>query len=46
MRNANKIVFAKPEGNRSLIKPRHGWEDNIKIRIWVKGYRLNSSGSR
>jgi hypothetical protein len=28
-RNACKILVGKPEGKRSLGKPRHKWEDNI-----------------
>jgi hypothetical protein len=27
-----RVLVGKPEGNRSLRKPRHRWEDNI-IRI-------------
>jgi hypothetical protein len=32
IRNALKILVSKPEGNRPLGRPRHGWEDNIR---WV-----------
>jgi hypothetical protein len=31
MRNAYKILVGKPEGNRSLGKPRYRLEDNIKM---------------
>jgi hypothetical protein len=31
MRNAYNIVVGKPEGKRSLGRPRHRWEDNIKM---------------
>jgi hypothetical protein len=32
MRNAYKIVVWKPEGKRTLSKPRHRWEYRIK---WI-----------
>jgi hypothetical protein len=31
MRNAYKILAGKPEGNRPLGRPRHRWENNIKM---------------
>jgi hypothetical protein len=30
MRNANGSLVRKPEGNKSLERPRRGYEDNIK----------------
>ena len=30
-RNAYRVLVGKPEGNRSLGRPRRRWEDNIKI---------------
>jgi hypothetical protein len=30
-RNACRILVGKPEGKRPLGRPRHRWEDNIKI---------------
>jgi hypothetical protein len=30
-RNASRILVRKPEGKRPLGRPRHRWEDNIKI---------------
>jgi hypothetical protein len=30
-RNVYRILVEKPEGKRSLDKPRHRWEDNIKM---------------
>lgn len=33
MRNACKILIRKPEVKRSLERPRHRWEDNVKIII-------------
>jgi hypothetical protein len=35
---AYKILVGKPEGKRSLGRPRRRWEDNIKInvrRVWI-----------
>jgi hypothetical protein len=29
--NAYKVLAGKPEGKRSLGRPRHKWEDNIKM---------------
>jgi hypothetical protein len=31
VRNAYNILVAKPEGKRPLRRPRHRWEDNIKM---------------
>jgi hypothetical protein len=31
MRNAYKILVRKPEWKKPLGRPRHGWEDNIKM---------------
>jgi hypothetical protein len=31
MRNAYKILVRKPECKSPLVRPRHRWEDNIKI---------------
>jgi hypothetical protein len=33
MRNADKILIGKAEGNKSLGRPTHGWEDNIKCTL-------------
>jgi hypothetical protein len=30
-RNAYRILVGKPEGKRPLGRPRHTWEDNIRI---------------
>ena len=30
-RNAHRVLVGKPEGKRPLGKPRHRWEDNIKM---------------
>jgi hypothetical protein len=31
MMNTYRILLGKPEGNRQLRKPRHRWEDNVKM---------------
>jgi hypothetical protein len=30
-RGVYRVVVAKPDGNRSLGRPRRRWEDNIKM---------------
>jgi hypothetical protein len=39
MTNAHRILGAKYEGRRLTGRPRHGWEDNIKVDLiehrWV-----------
>ena len=29
--NACNVLVGNPEGKRKLTRPRHGWEDNIKV---------------
>jgi hypothetical protein len=36
-RNAYRIVVGKPEGKRPLGRPRHRWEDNIKMDLRQDG---------
>jgi hypothetical protein len=31
LRNVYKILIGKPEGKRPLGRPRHRWEDNIRL---------------
>jgi hypothetical protein len=31
MINTHKILVVKPEGKRPLERPRHRWEDNIRM---------------
>jgi hypothetical protein len=33
IRDANKVLVAKPEGKLSLGKPRCRWEENIKMNL-------------
>jgi hypothetical protein len=30
-RGVNRVLMEKPEGRRPLGRPRHRWEDNIKM---------------
>ena len=39
-RNAFKILTGKPTGKRSLGRPRHRWEDNIRMDL--EGIGLNA----
>jgi hypothetical protein len=32
-----RILIGKPEGKRTLGRPRHRWEDNIKIAVTEMG---------
>jgi hypothetical protein len=32
-KNAYRILVGKPEGKRQVGRPRHRWEDNIKMDI-------------
>jgi hypothetical protein len=37
MRNLHKILVGEPEGKRTLGRPRHRWENNIRMdlkEIW------------
>jgi hypothetical protein len=36
-RTAYKIVFEKPEGARGLERPKHRWDDNIKVGLTELG---------
>jgi hypothetical protein len=35
-RNTYRVLMGKPKGNRPLRRPRHRWEDNIKIDLREK----------
>jgi hypothetical protein len=37
MRNVYKILVRKPEAKRPLRRPRHRWEDNIKMELRETG---------
>ena len=32
-RDGYRVLVGKPEGKRSLRRPRRGWEDNIKMEL-------------
>jgi hypothetical protein len=38
-RGASRILVRRPEGGRPLGRPRHRWEDNIKIDLEEVGWR-------
>jgi hypothetical protein len=38
MRGAYRVLVGKPEGKRQLRRPRHRWEDNIKMDLQVVGW--------
>ena len=47
-RGVYSILAGKPEGKRPLGRPRHGWEDNIKMglqEVGCGGYGLDRAGS-
>jgi hypothetical protein len=44
-RNTYKILVRKPEGKRILVRPRHDWEDNMKIGLKEIGFHLLRIGS-
>jgi len=33
----HRVLVGKPEGKRPLGRPRHRWEDNIKMDLWEVG---------
>jgi hypothetical protein len=37
-RTAYRLLVGKPEGKRSLGRPRHGWLDNIKMYLVEIGW--------
>ncbi|KAJ4447346.1 hypothetical protein ANN_09351 [Periplaneta americana] len=37
-RNAYRVLIGRPEGNRPLGRPRHKWDDNIKMDLREMGY--------
>ena len=36
-RGVHKVLVGKPEGKRQLGRPRHRWEDNIKMDLQEMG---------
>jgi hypothetical protein len=39
VRGAYNILVGRPEGRRPLGRPRHRWQDNIKMDLWEIGFR-------
>jgi hypothetical protein len=37
-RGACRVLVGKPKGERPLGRPRHGWEDNIKMDLQEVGW--------
>jgi len=44
-RSIYRVLVGKPEGKRPLGRPRHRWEDNIKMDLQEVGYGFNRAGS-
>jgi len=42
---AYRVLVGKPEGKRPLGRPRHRWEDNIKMDLQGVGWRDRDAGS-
>jgi hypothetical protein len=38
-RGVYRVWVVKPEGKRPLVRPRHRWEDNIKMDLQEVGCR-------
>jgi hypothetical protein len=38
MKIAYKSLDGKPDWKRPLRRPRHSWEDNIKMNLWEIGF--------
>ena len=36
-RGVHRVLMGKPEGQRPLARPRHRWEDNIKMDLQEMG---------
>jgi len=48
-RGVHRVIVGKPEGTRPLGRPRHRWEDNIKIvlrEVGGSGYRMELAQDR
>jgi hypothetical protein len=40
-RGAYRVLMGKPEGRRPLGRPRHRWEDNIKMDLREVGWGID-----
>jgi hypothetical protein len=43
-RGVHRVLVGKPEGKRPLGRPRHRWEDNIKMNLKEVGGRVVGTG--
>ena len=43
-RGVNRVLVGKPEGKRSLGRPRRRWEDNIKMYLQEVGGKIVGTG--
>jgi len=46
-RGVYRVLVGKPEGKRPMGRPRHRWNDNIKMdlqEVGCRGYGLDSAG--
>jgi hypothetical protein len=46
-RGVHRVLVGKPEGKGPLGRPRHGWEDNIKMDLQEGGgswFRIGTGG--
>jgi hypothetical protein len=39
-----RVLVGKSDGKRSLGRPRHRWEDNIKMDLMERGIVVSNSG--
>jgi hypothetical protein len=47
-RKVYKVLVGKPEGKRPLERPRHRWEDGIRMDLggdWLGGCAVDLTGS-
>jgi hypothetical protein len=44
-RGVYRVWVGRPEGKRPLGRPRHRWEDNIKLDLMYRWGKLDSTGS-
>jgi len=43
-RDIYRVLVVRPEGKRSLGRPRRRWEDNIKMDLMERGIVVSNSG--
>jgi hypothetical protein len=45
-REVHRVLVGKPEGKRPLGRPRHRWEDNIKLDVQEVGGVMGTGWGR